>query len=106
MHNSFLEVLYNNGLAGLIPLVVIIVLTVVNLKPVILRPPTLQLRYYAAAALALETHLFVWGLVAVTFGGAPDARFMTFFALLLISMYLRSQCDKTYRKTVYGDRLS
>ena len=106
MHNSFLEVLYNNGLAGLIPIVVIVVLTVINLKSVILRPPTLQLRYYAAAALALETHLFVWGLVAVTFGGAPDARFMTFFALLLISMYLRSQCDKKYHKTVYGDRFS
>ncbi len=103
MHNSFLEVLYNNGLAGLVPIVVILVLTVVNLKTVILRPPTLDLRYYAAAALALETHLFVWGLVAVTFGGAPDARFMTFLALFVISMFLRGQCDKKYQKTVYGN---
>ena len=31
MHNSFLEVLYNNGLAGLIPILVINVLIVVNL---------------------------------------------------------------------------
>jgi O-antigen ligase len=105
MHNSFLEVLYNNGVAGLIPILVIIVLTVVNLKPVILRPPTVELRYYAVAALALETHFFVWGLVAVTFGGQPDDRFMTFFAILVVSMFLRSQCDKKYAKTVYGDRL-
>jgi O-antigen ligase len=102
MHNSFLEVLYNNGLAGLIPIIAVNVLIVVNLKPVILRPPTMELRYYAAAALALQTHLFVWGLVAITFGGAPDDRFMTFFAILLISMFLRAQVDKKYWKTVYG----
>jgi O-antigen ligase len=106
MHNSFLEVLYNNGLAGLIPIVVIIILTVVNLKSALLRPPTLQLRYYAVATLALETHLFVWGIVAVTFGGQPDDRFMDFFAMLLVSMFLRSQCDKQYLKTVYGNRRS
>jgi O-antigen ligase len=106
MHNSFLEVLYNNGLAGLIPIIVINILIVVNLKGVILRPPSLQMRYYAAAALALQTHLLVWGLVAVTFGGAPDDRFMTFFAILLISMFLRGQSDRKYWKAVYGERVS
>jgi O-antigen ligase len=106
MHNSFLEVLYNNGLAGLISILVMNVLIVINLKEVILRPPSLHLRYYAAGALALQTHLIVWGLVAVTFGGAPDDRFMTFFAILLISMFLRAQCDKEYWKTVYGDSSS
>jgi hypothetical protein len=103
MHNSFLEVTYNNGLLGLIPIVVMNVLMAVNLKEVILRPPTMALRYYAAAALALQTHLFVWGLVAITFGGAPDDRFMTFFAILLISMFLRAQVDKKYWNTVYGE---
>jgi O-antigen ligase len=103
MHNSFWEVLYNNGVAGLIPILVINVLIVVNLKGVILRPPTLQLRYYAASTLALQIHLVIWGLVAVTFGGAPDDRFMTFFALLLVSMFLRGQADKKYWKAVYGD---
>jgi len=102
MHNSFMEVLYNNGLAGLIPIAVINLLIVVNLKDAIIRPRSLELRYYAAAAFALFTHLFVWGLVAVTFGGPPDNRFMTFFAVLAISMFLRAQCDMRYRKTVYG----
>lgn len=99
MHNSFLEVLYNNGLAGLIPIAAIIILTVVNLRSVILRPPTFELRYFAVAALALEIHFLVWGLVAVTFGGQPDDRSMTFFALLVISIFLRSQSDKKYRET-------
>jgi len=96
-----MEVLYNNGLAGLIPIAVINLLIVANLRRVILNPPSLQIRYYAAAAFALYTHLFVWGLVATTFGGAPDNRFMTFFAVLAISMFLRAQCDTRYRKAVY-----
>jgi O-antigen ligase len=102
MHNSFLEVLYNNGLAGLIPIAGINLLIVLNLKKVLIRPPSLRLRYYAAAALALYVHLFVWGMISVTFGGAPDNRFMIFFALLLISMFLRGQCDKKYWSTIYG----
>ena len=106
MHNSFLEVAYNNGLAGLIPIVVMNVLIVVNLSRVILRRPTVQMRYYAAAAFALYIHLLVWGLVAVTFGGAPDNRFMTLFAILVISMFLRGQSDKKYWNTVYGEHIS
>jgi len=106
MHNSFLEVLYNNGLAGLIPIVLMNVLIVVNLRRVLLRPPTLQVRYYAAAAFALYIHLFVWGIISVTFGGAPDNRFMTFVALLVISMFLRSQSDTKYRNNIYGARSS
>jgi O-antigen ligase len=102
MHNSFLEILYNNGLAGLIPITAMNVIIVINLKRVIIRPPNTETRYYAAAALALYTHLFVWGLVAVTFGGAPDDRFMMFFAILLISMFLRAQSDEKYRNRVYG----
>lgn len=106
MHNSFMEVLYNNGLAGFIPIAVINLLIIMNLKGVIIRPPSLELRYYAAAAFALYTHLFVWGLVATTFGGAPDNRFMIFFAVLAISMFLRAQCDKRYWNLVYGKYVS
>jgi O-antigen ligase len=102
MHNSFLEVLYNNGLAGLIPIGAMSFLIVLNLKEPILHPQSLRQRYYAAAAFALFTHLFVWGLVAATFGGAPDDRFMMFFAILVISMFLRGQSDKKYWNKVYG----
>jgi O-antigen ligase len=106
MHNSFLEVLYNNGVLGLVPIVMVNLLIVANLRAVVIRPPNLQVRYYAAAALALYTHLLIWGLVATTFGGAPDNRFMTFFAILLISMFLRGQADKNYGKTIHGKYVS
>jgi len=102
MHNSLMEVLYNNGLAGLIPILAMNLIIIVNLSKVIIRPPTLEMRYYAAGAFALYIHLFVWGLVAVTYGGAPDNRFMTLFAVLVISMFLRGQADKKYWNTVYG----
>ena len=106
MHNSFMEVLYNNGLAGLIPVAVMNLLIVVNLRRVLIRPSSLQVRYFAAAAFALYTHLFVWGLVAVTYGGPPDNRFMTFIAVLAISMFLRTQCDQQYRNTIHGKYFS
>ena len=106
MHNSFMEVLYNNGLAGVIPIALISLIIIANLSKVIIQPYTGELRYYAAGAFALYIHLFVWGLVAVTYGGAPDNRFMTFFALLVISMFLRNQADKPYRDKVYGKSTS
>jgi O-antigen ligase len=106
MHNSFLEVLYNNGVVGLLPIVIMNFLIVGNLVRVIKRPPTLRVRYYAAGALALYIHLLLWGIVSVTFGGAPDDRFMTFFAVLVISMFLRGQVDKKYWNYVYGQPVS
>jgi hypothetical protein len=67
--------------------------TVRNLGLVLRRPLGAQERYFSAAALALFLHLLVWGMTAPTFGGTPDNRFMTFFALLVISIHLRSHVD-------------
>lgn len=88
-HNSFLEVLYNNGVIGLIPVLVMNWLIVTNLASVLKRAPTQRVRYYAALALALYIQLLIWGMVSPTFGGMPDSRFMTFFSVLLISTFLR-----------------
>ncbi len=106
MHNSFLEVLYNNGLAGLIPMLIMNLIIANNLRIAVMRPASTTLLYYAASAFALFVHLFVWGLVAMTVGGAPDNRFMTFFALLLLSIYLRAQSDPKYRRTLYGQPIA
>ncbi|MGB8065439.1 MAG: O-antigen ligase family protein [Candidatus Sulfotelmatobacter sp.] len=103
MHNSFLETLYNTGLAGLIPMLVMNLIVALNLRVAVTKPVSTEMRYYAAAAFALYTHLFVWGLVATTMGGAPDNRFMTFFAILLVSIFLRAQSDPVYRNTIYAN---
>jgi O-antigen ligase len=94
IHNTFLEILYNNGIVGLLPILIMSVVIVINLARVIKRPATPQARYYGAAALALYLHLLLWGVTAPTFGSAPDNRFMTFFTVLVISMFLKAQTDK------------
>jgi exopolysaccharide production protein ExoQ len=94
IHNAFLEVLYNNGIVGLIPILIMNFLIVINLGKVIKLPIPPDIRYYATAALALYMHLLLWGLTAPTFGGTPDHRFMIFFAVLLVSIRLRMYfCD-------------
>jgi O-antigen ligase len=99
IHNAFLEVLYNNGVVGLIPILIMSFVIVVNLGRVLQRPLTVQERYFAAGALALYLHLLVWGMTAPTFGGTPDNRFMTFFALFLISIRLRAHVDREASNT-------
>jgi O-antigen ligase len=91
IHNSYLEVLYNNGIVGLIPILAINIIITVNLGRVVRRPGSQEIRYYAAGALALFVHLQVWGLTAMTFGSTADLRFMTFLALLLLSEVLKSE---------------
>jgi len=94
IHNSFLETLYNNGVAGLIPILIMSYVIVVNLGSVLRRHLAARERYFAATALALYLHLLVWGMTAPTFGGTPDNRFMTFFALLPISIHLRAHVER------------
>jgi O-antigen ligase len=91
IHNAFLEILYNNGVVGLVPILAMNFLIVVNLGHVLKRPANLHARYYAATALALYLHLLLWGITAPTFGSTADSRFMTFFAVLLVSVHLRAQ---------------
>jgi hypothetical protein len=91
VHNSFLEVMYNNGVVGLFPILVMNVIIVYNLGKVIRKPPSMIVRYYAAGAFALYIQLLLWGITAPTFGGTPDMRFMTFFAVLLISVFLKQE---------------
>jgi len=104
IHNAFLEVLYNNGVVGLIPILVMSFYIVNNLVWIIRRPAPTRVRYYATASLALYIHLLLWGVTAPTFGGTPDNRFMTFFALLLVSIFLRAQSADNYQAFTYGDR--
>lgn len=91
IHNAFLEILYNNGIVGLFPILMMNVLIIANLWHALKGAATVLARYYAATAAALYIHLILWGVTAPTFGSTADSRFMTFFAVLLISFHLRIQ---------------
>jgi O-antigen ligase len=91
IHNAFLEILYNNGAVGFLPILAMNLIVITNLVHVLKRRMTLRVRYYTAGAFALYIHLLLWGLTAPTFGSSADSRFMTFFAVLLISIHLKSE---------------
>jgi O-antigen ligase len=90
IHNAFLEILYNNGVIGLLPILITNAIIVANLGRALNRPATLRARYYTAGTFALYMHLLLWGVTAPTFGGTADSRFMVFFGVLLISVHLKS----------------
>jgi O-antigen ligase len=93
-HNSFLEVLYNNGLVGLLPVLMMNWIIITNLLFALKRPTGLSV-YFVAAAGAIYVQLLIWGLSTVTFAGMPDSRFMTFLFVLAISIVLRKVVVQT-----------
>jgi exopolysaccharide production protein ExoQ len=86
LHNGFVEVLYNNGLLGLILIVIIIFAVPRNLIRVLRRAPSTDPVYrIAAGCLALYTLLFINGVFNASFGGKARPPFMLLFALVLVS---------------------
>lgn len=90
MHNSFMEVLYNNGLAGLVPILALHTLLVRNLFRLMQRPANDEIKLFSSGCLVLYLYLFVNGIVEVTFGGKASAFFMLFLALLFLTQKLLS----------------
>jgi O-antigen ligase len=93
-HNSFLEVLYNNGLIGLLPVLMMNWIIATNLI-FASRSPTAVSLYFVAATGAVYVQLLIWGLSTVTFGGMPDAKFMTLLFVFAISIVLRKRAGQT-----------
>jgi exopolysaccharide production protein ExoQ len=87
LHNGFIEVLYNNGLIGFIPLVMINVVIVRNLFRVLRRAPSTSAIYrVAAGCLAVFAHLFIDGFTnASAFGGKVRQPFILLIGILLVS---------------------
>jgi O-Antigen ligase len=89
-HNSFLEPLYNNGILGLVIIVILNVLIVRNLFVAMKNRSDSTIHYLAAGAFAIYVNLFVWGMFTATpFGGQPNSAFMTFLAVFVVSGFLR-----------------
>lgn len=86
LHNGFIEVLYNNGLIGLVLIVIINVVIVRNLIRVLRRaPPTDAIYRVGAGCLALYAHLLINGFFNASFGGKARPPFMLLLALVLVS---------------------
>jgi len=99
MHNGFLDVLYNVGLLGLIPILLLHLAIIRNVarslrssgRALVIAPTDhfLQVSYLLSAAFcALYIFILLNGLLRTIFGGKPIAGFMLFFALVPITELL------------------
>jgi O-antigen ligase len=88
-HNSFLEPLYNNGILGLLLVLIMNFIIVRNLLRVIRHPANREAYFLGVGGFAIYISLFINGMLKVTFGGAPDICFTMFLALIVISIKLR-----------------
>ena len=90
MHNAFLEVMYNNGLLGLVPILAMNIVIGKNLRDAIRKPiHNKRLTIIVSGLLALYLFLFMDGLITSSFGGRPHSGFMLFLALVVLSERLR-----------------
>lgn len=86
LHNAFVEVLYNNGLIGLILILIINVLIARNLIRVVRRAaPIDPVHRIGAGCLALYTLLLINGFFNASFGGRARPPFILLLSLVLIS---------------------
>ena len=95
-HNSLLEVLYNNGILGLLLVLAICIIVVRNFILARKHNPDPTVQYIAAAGLATCLNLFVWGMFsAAAYGGSPTSPFMILLALFIVSSFLRKTATVT-----------
>jgi O-antigen ligase len=93
-HNSFLEPLYNNGIFGLLLVLIMNIVIVRNLVRVVRNPADQETFYLAAGAFSIYVCLFINGMLKVTFGGTPDSAFTTFLALFVVSVALQKSAQR------------
>lgn len=88
MHNSFLETLYNNGLIGLVLVLMINYVIVRNLWRTVRASASPELRYLAVGAMAAYINLLINAMFNATFGGRPDCSYLMLIAMVVISSQL------------------
>jgi exopolysaccharide production protein ExoQ len=88
MHNSFLETLYNNGLIGLVLVLMINYVIVRNLWRTVRASVSPELRYLAVGTMAAYINLLINAMFNATFGGRPDCSYLMLIAMVVISSQL------------------
>jgi O-antigen ligase len=90
LHNSILEVLYNNGIVGLVLALSMHAIIIKNLLRVIRQPGAPRELYEIAVGfLAVYANLLINSFFNATIGGRPSTLFMIFLALFVLSENLR-----------------
>ena len=90
MHNAVLESLYNNGLLGFLPIVLINAFIISDLVKLYRHAARKELRLVAMSLLALYAFVFLNGLTEPYFGGQASAFYLLFIALFCTAEWLRA----------------
>jgi O-antigen ligase len=94
-HNSFLEPLYNNGIFGLLLVVILNYIMIRNFVRVLKRPADRESFFLAVGGFSIYVSLFINGMLKVTFGGSPDSSFTVFLALFVVSIGLQNRVQSS-----------
>jgi|GEM_PF-3056558 O-antigen ligase len=87
-HNGFLEILYNNGVIGLILLLAVLWRTVRNLLLVTRRIKAGEMRTWAIGCFAVFVFEMLNGMLNASFGGRPGSSYLMLISLLIVSEVL------------------
>ncbi len=90
MHNAFLEVLYNNGLLGLIPILCLLGAFKQNVLSVLKQPGREEIRFIAAGLLAILIFVLGTGMTASILGGRIGTISILFLSAFAMSERLRT----------------
>ena len=101
-HNGFLEVLYNNGVIGLLLLLGVMWRTVRNLLWVIQRMKAGELRTWAIGAFAIFVFEILNGMLNASFGGRPASSYLMLLSLLMVSEALAGLLRRAMLKVSAG----
>jgi heme A synthase len=97
-----LEVLYNNGVIGLLLLLAVLWRTVRNLLWVTRRMRAGQMRTWAIGAFAILIFEFLNGMLNASFGGRPGSAYLTLLSLLMVSEALVGLLKRAMLKAAAG----
>jgi O-Antigen ligase len=101
-HNGFLEVLYNNGVIGLVFLLAVLWRTVRNLLWVIRKMQAGEMRTWAIGAFALLIFEILNGMLNASFGGRPGSSYLMLLSLLIVSEALAGLLQRAMLKAAAG----
>jgi O-antigen ligase len=102
-HNSLLEPLYNNGILGLMLIVIMNVVIVRNLFAAMKNRSDKTVRFLAAGSFAIYANLFVWGMfTAGPFGGQPNSPFIVFLTIFIVSCFLKKSTTLLHSEVVHA----
>jgi O-antigen ligase len=88
LHNAFLDVVYNNGLVGLVLFLAALIVVSKNLRHVLKNPPGRDAYLLAVGTLALYLNILINGLFEGNFGSQVHSIFVLFLGLVVVSQAL------------------